>query len=64
METLFSSICDNSLLLHTTLKEEVRRANKQAAEVHSSEGDIVAFVYADVGEEINTRNIGPFLQKL
>ena len=62
ISSLFDTVTEQELL-HTSLKSEVNRANRGAAAVHGGSGDIESFLSFNVGDELELRNVGPFLLK-
>ena len=62
ISSLFNTVTEQELL-HTSLKSEVNRANRGAAAVHGGSGDIESFLSFNVGDELELRNVGPFLLK-
>ena len=62
ISSLFNTITEQELL-HTSLKSEVNRANRSAAAVHGGSSDIESFLSFNVGDELELRNVGPFLLK-
>ena len=59
---MFDTVTEQELL-HASLKSKVNRANRGAAVVHGGSGDIESFLSFNVGDELELRNVGPFLLK-